>query len=249
MRSLADVDLDDYDFLDFGAGHGNSLRRCKELFGGRGLGIDIDRKKIAHAQEHGIEVVYGDITSLPRRKLVTYVCMDNFLEHLPNFDVVRQMLEVATAVATDFLYIRHPSFEDEAYLAAIGLKQYWHDWTGHPSHVLLSDFCAMLKQLGARPFDMEFANPTFDSSDPSILPFSAPPDQHEYDEQLHGSKPQVAFARPVYRQLRLTAHLNLQTTAPSRSHHRVGHLRLASSRAKMSTAKKLLTSFSRVKQD
>lgn len=214
MRTLADVNLADYDFLDFGAGHGNSIRRCEELFGGRGLGIDVDRRKIVAAQERGIEVVHGDILSVPRRQLVKYVCMDNFLEHLPNLGVVRSMVEVAVAVASDFIYIRHPSFEDEAYLAALNLKQYWHDWTGHPSHVLLSDFCAMLKQLGARPFDVEFAGPTFDSSHPSILPLSAPPDQHDYDDRLHGPKPIVAFAKPVYRQIRLTAHLNLRAILP-----------------------------------
>jgi SAM-dependent methyltransferase len=222
MRSIADVDITDYDFFDFGSGHGNSIRRCEELFGGRGLGIDVDRKKIDSAQNRGVEVVYGDIMTLPRRKLVTYVCMDNFLEHLPNSDVLRQMLEVAVAVATDFLYIRHPSFEDEAYLAELGLKQYWHDWTGHPSHVLLSDFCAMLKQLKARPFDVEFASPIFDSSDPSMLPFSAPPDQHDYDERLHGPKPMLTFGKPVYRQIRITAHLNLRAIMPGSPEHRIG---------------------------
>lgn len=76
MRSLADVNINDYDFFDFGSGHGNSIRRCEGLFGGRGLGIDVDQKKIDAAQNRGVEVVYGDITTLPRRKLVTYVCSD-----------------------------------------------------------------------------------------------------------------------------------------------------------------------------
>lgn len=207
MRTLDDVDLGDYDFLDFGTGDGASLRRAAELFGGRGLGIDIDRKKIARAQERGDDIVYGDITALPRRKTVRYVFMDNFLEHLPDYDLVQTMLDVAAAVAEEFVYVRHPSFEDEAYLASVGLKQYWHDWSGHPSHLVLPEFAAMFKKVGLGPVDVEYLYPASDSSDSSILPLDAPQDQHEYDATAHGDKPHIDFPRPVYRQIRLRAYV------------------------------------------
>ena len=207
MRTLDAVDLDSYDFFDFGAGDGASLRRCEDLFGGRGLGIDIDPNKIAAAERNGSDVVAGDILSLPCSKTVRYVCMDNFLEHLPDLDIVREMLRVGVAVAREFLYIVHPSFEDEAYLGALGFKQFWHDWTGHPSHILLSDFCAMFRELDTGPMTVEYVQAAGTSRDSSILPLSAPADQHHYNPDLHGDKRHVEFAKPVHWQLKLTVHL------------------------------------------
>lgn len=215
MRTLDDVDLKAYDFFDFGAGDGGSLRRAVELFGGRGLGIDVDTKKISRAQEAGLDIVYGDITALPREKLVRYVFLDNFLEHLPDFDVVQQMLNVAAAVAEEFVYIRHPSFEDEAYLAALGLKQYWADWTGHPSHILMHDFYAMFRRAGLGPVEVHYAYPTVDSSDPSILPASTVPDQFDYDPERHGPKPLITFARPVHKQIRIKAYVPQEASTTS----------------------------------
>jgi predicted RNA methylase len=58
MLTLADCDIYEYDFLDFGAGSGGSIELCEKLFGGRGLGIDIDPKKIKAAQRAGRQVVY-----------------------------------------------------------------------------------------------------------------------------------------------------------------------------------------------
>lgn len=209
LLRLEDVEPSEYDFLDFGAGIGTPLERCERLFGGRGLGIDIDRKKIRQAQQEGSEVVYGDILTLPRKKLVRYVCMDNFLEHLPDFATARAMITVAAAVAEEFLYIVHPSFKDEAYLKALGLKQYWHDWTGHPAHLLLPNFVSMLREAGAPTMKIAYGGgkPIYDSNDPSILPLSAPVDQHHYECEAHGPKPFVKFDKPVFRQIRIHAYL------------------------------------------
>lgn len=207
MRTLDDANLSLYDFFDFGAGDGASLQRCEKLFGGRGLGIDNDPNKVALATERGADVVLGDITKLPRRKMVRYVCMDNFLEHLPDYSTAHEMLSVAAAVAVEFLYIVHPSFEDEAYLRELGLKQFWQDWTGHTSHLLVSDLTSMLNEIGGQPLTLEYVNPRWDSTDSSILPSSARPDSHHYDFGMHGPKPYVSFERPVHWQIILTAHL------------------------------------------
>ena len=208
MHRLEDVEVSDYDFLDFGAGTGGSLQFCSRRFGGRGLGVDTDPRKVEAAQLAGHAVVLGDLTALPRRPLVRYVSMCDFLEHLPDHDLVQEMLSVAAAVATDFIFIRHPSFEDEAYLRALGLKQYWQDWKGHPSHLLLCDLTAMLREVGADKLRIEYIRPIGDSGDPTILPVDAPPDQHDYDPELHGPKREVTFAKPVHRMLDVTAHLD-----------------------------------------
>jgi hypothetical protein len=211
MKTLDDVDLGAYDFFDFGPAHGGSMEYCARHIGGRGLGIDVDQEAVLKAQAKGVEIVYGDIRELPRRPLVRYVSMFDFLEHLRDFETARTMIAVAAAVAQEFILIRHPSFEDEAYLRAIGLKQYWHDWPeAHPSHLLLSDLTEMLHGAGAQAIRLEFVDPIWNSDHPSILPLSAPAHQHGYDPERHGEKPFVSFEKAVYRQLRITAYLNLE---------------------------------------
>jgi SAM-dependent methyltransferase len=200
-RTLDEVDFAAYDFVDFGAGTGGSLRYCTSRFGGRGVGIDISEDSAAEARAGGGDVVVGDIRSIPDGVSVRYVTMFDFLEHLPTYDDVAAMLAVAARIAREFIWIRHPSFEDEAYLRALGLKQYWCDWTGHPSHVLISDFAEMLRAVELRAVELEFRDAARSSTHPTILPLDAPPDQHEYDERTHGPKPHVEFAKPVYRQI------------------------------------------------
>ena len=207
--TLADVDLRAYDFFDFGAGAGNTLRFWQKRFqAGRGLGIDISAEKIAIARERGREVVHGDIRNIPEGTRVRFVSMMDFLEHLPDLEHVREMVGVAVRCARDFVFIRNPSFEDEAYLSALGLRQYWQDWAGHPSHLLLSDFASLFEELGVPAWTANFKDPIFDSSDESIIPAGAPPDQLGYDPAICGPKPFVRFDKPVFRQLDVIACLS-----------------------------------------
>lgn len=83
-------------------------------------------------------------------------------------------------------------------MGALGFKQFWADRTGHTCHILVSDFTSMLRRLGFGMAEIRHNDPVLDSSSSMILPESAPPDQHHYDEALHGPKPLVRFGRPVY---------------------------------------------------
>lgn len=233
MRTLKDVNLSEYDFFDFGSNIGRSLAHCERHVGGRGLGIDNDEKVVRRAQAEGAEVVFGDITNLPDEKTVRYVSMFDFLEHLPDYDLALAMIDKASQVARDFILIRHPSFEDESYLRAIGFKQFWQDWPeAHPSHLLLSDLTDMLRSVGANAIELEYVDPIWDSSHPSILPLDAPPHQMRYDPDLHGEKAHVTFTKPIHRQLRLKAYLTDGDPAVRR--HRINSLQedLASMRSR-----------------
>jgi len=47
-----DLNIDDYDYIDFGCSNGNSIRFGVDKFNGiKGIGVDIDPKKIANANE------------------------------------------------------------------------------------------------------------------------------------------------------------------------------------------------------
>jgi hypothetical protein len=207
MATLEGLDLRNYDFLDFGAGDGLSMVRCQDRFGGVGLGIDVDPKKVHRASVAGRQVVLGDILSIPDRPVVRYVSMDNFLEHLPDAATAHAMIRKAAAISTDFIWIVHPSFDDEHYLRALGLKQYWHDWTGHTAHLLLCDLLSMLRSVGASLVEVTYGRRIYDSSDSTVLPLSAPIDQFHFDESKHGEKPFVEFGKPVFQKFLIKAYV------------------------------------------
>lgn len=194
------VNWADYDFLDFGCSEGGSIRFCQKRFSAqRGLGVDLNPAKIELARAAGVDAVIADATKLPKSACVRFVAMMDFLEHLPNLEMVGTAIAAAAAVATDFLFIRHPSFEGEAYLSALGLRQYWWHWSGHTSHIHVSDYCTIFEQLGLRQYVIKYRDPVLDSSHPSVLTSDMPINQGGYDPELHASKPFVTFDEPVWR--------------------------------------------------
>lgn len=198
LKTLSDVDITSYDFLDLGCGIGGSLESAAHRFGGRGLGVDNDPDKVREAQAAGRSVVLGDITALQIEQEVAFVSLDNVLEHLPSLDAVRATLDNAARAATDFIYIRHPSFEDEWYLRHLGLKQYWTDWSGHPMHLTLSDLAWLLRELELGRWEVSPVWLARDSNHPTVVPASAPRNSQKYDQELHGDKPSTAFERRVW---------------------------------------------------
>lgn len=197
------VDLESfrgYDFLDLGAGKGDSLESCEKRIGGKGLGVDNDPEKIRQAAASGRNVVLGGALDIRHvTGAVSYVVCDNFLEHLPSFADVDAVLEQAAAVATDYIYIRHPSFEDMDYLKELGLKTFWTDWKAHPSMLRVADILDMLRKHGIYTVKTVPVMRITDSDDPNVLPVEAPPGQHHYRSD-HGQKPQppIEFERDIF---------------------------------------------------
>ena len=197
--------LFDFDFIDFGCSNGGSLHACEKQFGGKGLGIDLDAQKVEAARQSGVMAIEMSFDDLDDSTRCRFVSMCDFLEHLPDFATAERAVRRAASIAEEFLYIRHPSFEDEPYLRALGLKQYWHDWSGHPSHLMLSDLVAWLTDVRFGRLRLEFHGPVLDSLDPSIIPASAPTNSKAYDEDVHGPKRYVKFSRTLFRQIRIQA--------------------------------------------
>ena len=195
-----------YDFADFGSSEGGSIEYCCRRFGAtRGLGIDILEDEVEKMRARGFDAICADITHLecPPASF-RFVSMMDFLEHLPDYATVERILDKARTIARDFLFIRHPSFEDEHYLNAIGLKQYWTDWPGpggHTAKLTVAQFTEIFSQLGLKQYAMAFRSPACDSMDSVILPIGAPPDQHHYEARRHGPKPEIKFPRPLFGQI------------------------------------------------
>jgi hypothetical protein len=197
---LDGIDWAEIDFLDLGSSKGGSIEYCRKRFeAGRGIGADLNERKVEQAKHAGFQAVRADAADLKLQKRVRFVSMMQFLEHLPDLATVERVINSAAASATDFLFIHHPSFEGEEYLSGEGLRQYWWHWRGHPAHVRVADYCNMLDRAGLRQYAIRYIDPITDSSHSAILPDSAPIDQLDYDHAAHGSKPFVRFPQPLWR--------------------------------------------------
>ena len=188
-----------YDFVDFGAGTGESLVHYERLSGCTGAGVELREAKVRLGQEQGRAVFLGSIFDLPDTVRARFVTADNVLEHLPTFADVERALAMAKEIASDFFLVRHPAFDDEDYLATFGLRPFWCNWRGHPSHVRLSDFAAMAARVGVETWTVQPVGRIHSTADPALIPLSAPIDQQGYDAETHGPKgEEVEFDRAVY---------------------------------------------------
>lgn len=175
VPAVADVDWSLYDFIDLGCSNGGSTRHCTKRFGARqGIGIDIDPGKVAGALAAGFPSALGDATNVGLQKQVRFVSMMNFLEHLPNLSLVEKVIGSAAESATDFLFIRHPSFEGEAHGKAIGFKQFWWDWDHHPTRFRVEDYCGMFDRLGLSNYMVRYVDRVDFTDHSSVLPADAP---------------------------------------------------------------------------
>ena len=111
------MDLDGYDFLDLGAREGGSLRMAQSVFGGQGLGVDIDKKNVETLRSKGFHGLVADATDLPLEDNSVRFCQAlHFIEHLPDAEVAEKVIDQAIRVARDFVLVLGPDFSAKAYL-------------------------------------------------------------------------------------------------------------------------------------
>lgn len=195
--------LDGYDFIDFGASKGGSINLgVKQLGGTKGLGIDMDPKKVKLMKSKGYDCIEADVTQLGfPSDSVRFVVMSHFLEHLPNLQAVEDSIKSAARVASDFLFIQGPYFDADEFLESRGLKFYWSDWHGHPCHLTTHQLREILSKLGLHDYVMMGCEEVTSSEDPAVHPLNSPIDQHAYDPEIHPEKPLMEFPQPLYRSI------------------------------------------------
>ena len=191
-----------YDFLDIGSSKGGSIDFARNVLGGkRGLGVDLNAANVEHMRLRGYDCLHGDIAQMTfPAKSVRFAVMHHVLEHMPLHKVYRAV-ECASNVATDFMYIRGPYFDADAFLRRHGLKFYWSDWHGHKCHLTISLLQAVLRSLHLEEFSIMGKTPVNDSLDDSIHPLDSPADQHQYDPHEHPPKPSIRFNPPRHREI------------------------------------------------
>jgi len=187
-RAISSLRAGSFDFLDFGCSNGGSIAFAQKYLGGvRGLGIDIDPKKIESALTNGFEAIQYDILKLDLHNKVNFLILSHFLEHLPHSDV-SFFVEKACQVSTDFVYIQQPFFDCSYDLFKMGYKLTYSDWHGHRNSWTVLDFFKMgrgLKNEGViSDFIIRGFRPITSTSNPHIIPLNAPKDSHIFDPSM-----------------------------------------------------------------
>jgi hypothetical protein len=198
--TLEQVDWADFDFIDLGCSTGGSIDHCLGRFNARrGLGVDLDPRKVDRTRDAGFDAVTADAAQLRLSGQVSFISMLDFCEHLPNLATVHDVIAAAADSARDFLYIKHPSFEGEDRVESMGLRQYWWDWHGHTSHIRVPDYCQIFESLGLGTYMIRFLGKVTHSRHPSIVPTGAPRDLSEADAAAITDIPDGIFSPPLWR--------------------------------------------------
>lgn len=195
------------DFIDFGCSKGGSISFGQKRFGAlHGLGIDIDQSKVIAAEAAGYDAINYDIHKIPDEKLVRFVTMSHFLEHVPILSDVKTFIRKACQVSNEFVYIQQPFFDADTYLFERNFKLFWSDWKGHPNRMTTLEMWLLLRDLKNEGLPITFSlhayKPILNSLDPTIHPLSSPIDQFDYSSDIHPSKGHVVqFEENVFREL------------------------------------------------
>jgi hypothetical protein len=189
-----------FDFLDFGASKAESLHFGVNRLGGkRGLGVDLDPKRVAKMKEQGLNCVVGDITNLAVEKnAVRFVKMVHILEHLPSLKSAQQAIATAKRAATDFIVINGPFFDEDEYLKNKKLKLEWSDYPEHTLAFKVDDLVKILDELAFDDYEIYMRYKIKSSDHPAVLPLKAPPGTHGYDSIKHIKKPHINFERDIW---------------------------------------------------
>ncbi|MFO0687838.1 MAG: class I SAM-dependent methyltransferase [Myxococcota bacterium] len=143
------LDLEPYDFLDYGCSDGRSLELAVHGLGGvRGLGLDSSTEKVEQAKTRGHDAIEVDATRMPKcRGSVAFAILSHFLEHLPGVRDASRCLRHAIGVSQRFVYVQQPWFDSDFHLFRRGLKLYWSNWTGHTNRMTTLAFHSILQPL------------------------------------------------------------------------------------------------------
>lgn len=199
-----------FGFIDFGSSSGGSIEYCEKKFNrGKGLGIDNNLGKIALAKEKGRLVTKGDLRTVKiPEKCVSFCSAMDFLEHLPNLTFATSVIHTMAHSARDFIFIRHPSFEDIDYFASLGFKIDWSDWRGHTNMMKISDYERIFSEAGWSDYIIIPRRRVTNSDHPAIVPLDSPTNTVRYQPEICGPKNFTNFDKECFEQFDIYVKIN-----------------------------------------
>ena len=192
--------MEHFDFIDLGAKQGKMRKFAQQNFNGKnGLHVEIEEKYIKDMESNNIPCIQADITNLSfPSKCVDFIISTHTIEHLPNIEQVKGVVEMSINTAKDFVYFTWPSFDSKKYLESLGVTQFFSKMSGHTCHLTISDMNKILKELNVENSVCTSWNKIFNSHYSSIVPLSAPIDCEIENKEKYGEIPKIEFTEPVF---------------------------------------------------
>lgn len=196
------------DFIDIGGSKGGSYKRIKNKYKFKsGLAIDIDDRKIEVSLKNNVPAICLDATNMSifndnACKLISII---HTLEHLPNKNVIENVLKESIRVASNTIYISGPMYYLD-YLKPLGFQFYWSHWTGHTCLIEPMEIIKIMKKLGQTKYQLNFKETHLikNSADPCIHPINGKIDRHGYNSKIDPPKKMnVNFKEKIYKEFEL----------------------------------------------
>ncbi len=148
------------------------------------MGIDMSEEKATAARAAGHRMFVADARriDLPDGSVRFCKLMD-FLARQPDLDAAAAVVASAMRLATDFVFIAPPNFDNEAPLRQKKLKRYYADWSGHSLHLRTAQLDEILSATGHAAQVFRYGE-IFDTWDRSVIRLSAPRNSSFYDSGL-----------------------------------------------------------------
>lgn len=195
-----------YDFLDIGCKDGRSFPIAYELGYKSGIGVDINENHVRSAILKGFDAIVADATDLPfPDKSFKMSISNHVLEHLPSEDMARKAINEMIRVTSEKISIAFPVFDYDDYLKSLGLRTFYSHWKGHTNMMKLSK---LLDIFSGYKYDVKMIKRIYDSSAIEIHSLESPIDCLSYDPLIHPKKEFIKFEKEIYREFKLTVHLN-----------------------------------------
>ena len=197
---------DQIDFIDIGGSKGGSFKYIKKKFNfENGLTIDIDIRKVNESLKNNIPAIRLDASQMKifNENACKLISIIHTLEHLPNIDIIRNVLKESIRVASNFIYIKGPMYFRD-YLSKKGLQFYWSYWRGHTCLIEPETIIKIMKDLGKNNYELNFLHIVENSNDPSIHSINGLIDRHEYDSTIDPKKNfDIIFDKKIYKEFEL----------------------------------------------
>ena len=168
--------------------------------------MDVDERKVAKSLDRGVPAVCLDAADLApfADNACRVISMVHFLEHLPTFTYVDQVIAEAARTASETIFVRGPCFHDD-YLAAKGLRFCWSHWRGHPTHVEAADVECALRRAGVVELTTTYLMPVTSSDDDCVHSLQSAVDRFAYDASVDPPKPKNVPLVGLYQQFEIVA--------------------------------------------
>lgn len=134
---MSEVDLfekiNGLQLLDLGCSKGGSLDHYQKYLSvpkDKSLGIDLSEKKVEECKVNGQPAILANIIDIPNDASVDLITMHHVLEHIPDFNDVKKIINKAINIANQAVIIRQPFFDSDPELFRKKVKFYWSDWGG-----------------------------------------------------------------------------------------------------------------------